>query len=102
MMSMYVMKSPGQFSEHIKSKTSKKQNKKVPKNTIVSFRYPSSKSPVTYLPRIVQVLSMTPTDLIGLELHPETLKWQYKKYKQSKMKDFQVSQLTVYMMESLE
>lgn len=25
MMSMYVMKSPGQFSEHIKSKTSKKQ-----------------------------------------------------------------------------
>jgi hypothetical protein len=45
---------------------------------------------------------MTPTDLIGLELHPETLKWQYKKYKQSKMKDFQVSQLTVYMMESLE
>ncbi len=60
------------------------------KNPVAIFSYPSSNSPSTLRSRAVQILSATPSELIGLELQPETFKWQYKKYKQSKMSNFQV------------
>jgi hypothetical protein len=62
----------------------------IEKNPMAYFDYPSSIDGYVRH-RVVRVISATFQYLTGLELLPNTDKWQFKKYFQSKIKNLQLS-----------
>jgi hypothetical protein len=62
----------------------------IEKNPMAYFWYPASKGGFNRF-RTVRVVSSDAKYLTGLELSPETERWQFKKYFQSQIKDLRMT-----------
>jgi hypothetical protein len=60
----------------------------VENNPLVAFDYPRSDAPWIIKPRIVRLISATPTHITGLESQPSG--WKYKKFLATKAKSFKI------------
>lgn len=99
---MLVIYTIAQFSQSLKAKLQKRDRKgrfakplptpkAVEKNPLATFFYPMSETPWNSRLRTVRVISANDTHLTALEFRPETAKrWQYKKFLQSKVRDFKL------------